>query len=122
MELELGEPTAFVRLQSAVGAVKIHLGPYTTWTRKKNATRKVKEGRGGGEQASKENGEGEGGEEKTERTGVGGGTTTANMGKEVGEKTSAIQGRGQPHERPKRQLLIEGSPAGHKREPQLNHN
>lgn len=64
---------------------------------------------------------GEGGEEKTGRIGEGWGGK-ANMGKEVGEKTSAIQGLGQPHERPKRQRLIEGCPAGHKREPQLNHN
>lgn len=47
MESELGERSAFMLLQSAVGAVKIHLGPYTTWT-KKNATRKVKKGRWGG--------------------------------------------------------------------------
>lgn len=45
------EWAAFVRLQSAVGAVKIHLGPYTTWT--ENTIRKAKEG--------KEKGRGSGG-------------------------------------------------------------
>lgn len=45
------EWAAFVRLQSAVGAVKIHLGPYTTWT--ENTIRKAKEG--------KEKGSGSGG-------------------------------------------------------------
>lgn len=52
-----------------------------------------------------------------DRTGGG----TINMGKGVGEK-SAIQELGQPHERPKRQQLIEGAPLGHKRELELNSN
>lgn len=40
MALQPVEWAAFVPLQSAVGAVKIHLGPYTTWT--ENAIRKAK--------------------------------------------------------------------------------
>lgn len=43
------EWAAFVRLQSAVGAVKIHLGPYTTWT--ENTIRKAKGGKKKGEVA-----------------------------------------------------------------------
>lgn len=41
------EWAAFVCLQSAVGAVKIHLGPYTTWT--ENTIRKAKGGKKKGE-------------------------------------------------------------------------
>lgn len=45
------EWAAFVCLQSAVGAVKIHLGPYTTWT--ENTIRKAKGGKKKGERGSK---------------------------------------------------------------------
>lgn len=52
------EWAAFVRLQSAVGAVKIHLGPYTTWT--ENTIRKAKGGKKKGERGSKGRGVGDG--------------------------------------------------------------
>lgn len=45
------EWAAFVRLQSAVGAVKIHLGPYTTWT--ENTIRKAKGGKKKGARGSR---------------------------------------------------------------------
>lgn len=80
---------AFVRLQSAVGAVKIHLGPYTTWT--ENTIRKAKGG--------KKKREGE-------RGSKGGGG---------GRGKSAIQGLAQPHERPKKQCHIEDAPWNTKR-------
>lgn len=93
------EWAAFVCLQSAVGAVKIHLGPYTTWT--ENTIRKAKGGKKKGER-----------EREVARAGRGG----------VGGAKSAIQGLAQPHERPKKQCHIEVGPLEHKKEPGLNSN
>lgn len=97
-------------LQSAVGAVKIHLGLYTTRTKQKSY-QKSKESGDGGEHLKKTGaklgGVGNGGQLRRGKKGGG---------------ASAIQGLGQPHERPERQRLIEGSPLEYKGELELNSN